>query len=124
MFVHAMLTKPHPFFASWWLSKLLNSPVHSLATYSFAGAVNFQCSYFTLAIFVEQVWKVLSATVRTNLLLLFSEPLLEAGVAEVLSTATREVGVSKWLGANHTLKFVWHFFNKLTLITTLNWGRG
>ena len=54
------------------------------------------------------------ATVRAGYLFLLSEPVLEAGLTVVLSTAASEVGVTKNFGADAMLYgmvnvVIWHF---------------
>jgi len=53
-----------------------------------------------------------------NLFFLFFEPLLKAGVAEVLSAATSEMRVSECLDADHAVMLILYFFNKIIIISS------
>ena len=57
--------------------------------------------------------------------LLFSEPVLEAGLTEVVSTAFSEVGYAKNFGADTTAKSFRYWHGKAEVIATiLSLGRG
>jgi len=68
------------------------------------GALNFKVIDFTFCCFVEIMIEVLFTAVWAGCLLLL-EPVLEAGLTEVLSTADSEVRVMENLCADITMEF-------------------
>ena len=58
------------------------------------------------------------ATVWASCLLLFSEPVLEAGLTVVLSTAASEVRITKNFGADSAIELFWYRFDELQVIAT------
>ena len=72
---------------------------HPLTAQSLLGASNFKVIDLTFESFVENMIEVLFAAVWACCLLLL-EPVLEAGLTEVLSTADGEVRVMENLGAD------------------------
>jgi len=68
------------------------------------GASNFKVIDLTFECFVENVVEVLFAAVWAGCLLLL-EPVLEAGLTEVLSTAECEVRVAENLRADTAMEF-------------------
>ena len=59
------------------------------------------------------------ATVWTGCLLLFSEPVLEAGLTVVLSTAASEVRVMKNLSADTAVEFLRYWLGEGKVIATI-----
>ena len=55
------------------------------------------------------------ATVGTDLLGLFLEPLLEASLAEMLTAAVREMRLVQYLGADHTLVIIREILHEVIL---------
>ena len=60
--------------------------------------------------------EALRATVRTNLLSLFLEPLLEANLAKMLTTAICEVRLVQKLSADNTKVILWRIPDKAVLL--------
>ena len=71
----------------------------------------------TLDCFITHVVEVLLATVWACLLLL--EPVLEAGLTEVLSTAASEVRVMENLGADIAMQLLRDRFSECQVISTI-----
>ena len=59
------------------------------------------------------------ATVWAGYLLLFSEPVLEAGFTVVLSTAASEVRVTKNFGADAAVEFLGYWLGEGEVIATI-----
>ena len=63
--------------------------------------------------------EVVMATVRASCLLLFSEPVLEAGLTVVLSTAASEVRITKNFGADTAVEFLRYRLGEGKVIATI-----
>ena len=68
--------------------------------------------------FVEHVVELLFAAFWAGCFLLCLEPVVEAGLTEVLSTAFSEVGIMKNSSADITVEPLRHRVSKLEVITT------
>ena len=78
---------------------------HPLTAYPLFCASDFKFINFTLEWFVKYVDEVFMAAVRARIFL-FLEPVLEAGLTEVLSTAFSEVRITKNFGADTAVEFL------------------
>ena len=91
---------------------------HPLTAQSLLGASNFKVTDFTFECFVENVIEVLLAAVWACCLLLL-EPVLEAGLTEVLSTAASEVRVTENFGADIAVEPVRDWLSECEVISTV-----
>ena len=82
------------------------------------GALNFEVINFTFESFVENMIEVLFAAVWACCLLLL-EPVLEAGLTEVLSTADGEVRVVENLRADIAMQFFRDWLGECEVISTV-----
>ena len=82
------------------------------------GASNFKVTDFTFECFVENVIEVLLTAVWACCLLLL-EPVLEAGLTEVLSTADSEMRVTENLGADIAIEPVRDWLGECEVISTI-----
>jgi len=82
------------------------------------GALNFKVIDFTFECFVEEVIEVLFTAVWACCLLLL-EPVLEAGLTEVLSTAASEVRVTENLCADIAIEPVRDWLGEYQVISTI-----
>jgi len=82
------------------------------------GALNFKVIDFTFECFVENMIEVLFTAVWAGCLLLL-EPVLEAGLTEVLSTADGEVRVAENLCADIAMEFIRDWLGECEVISTI-----
>ena len=80
---------------------------------------DFKFINFTFPFFVEHVVEVVVAAVWAGCLLLFSEPILEAGLTVVLSTAASEVRVTKNFGADTAVELFGYWVGEFQVIATI-----
>lgn len=60
--------------------------------------------------------EALRVTVRANFFFLLFEPLLEASLAKMLTTAVREMGLVQHLRADHALIVIGELFDEFILL--------
>ena len=82
------------------------------------GTLDFKIIDFTFQRFIEYVVEMVMPTVWACCVLLL-EPVLEARLTEILSTAFSEVRVAKNLGADNTLQSIGYWFGEGEVIATI-----
>ena len=88
---------------------------YHLATFVPIRAVDLQIVNLSFQGDIADMREGFRTTVRTNFLSLFLEPLLEANLAEMLTTAVCEVRFLQHLGADHTLVIIRELLDELIL---------
>lgn len=89
-----------------------------MAAHFVFGALDFKIIDFTFQWFIEYVVEMVMPTVWACCVLLL-EPVLEARLTEILSTAFSEVRVAKNLGADNALQSIGYWFGEGEVIATI-----